>query len=72
MESAPRRFTFAQLSTGLQILLILILVGSCAGASDNSVTDQGASNSDVQQLSEQITGLEEEVRRLRREVDRRP
>jgi outer membrane murein-binding lipoprotein Lpp len=67
---APHRFTFGQLSGGLQLILIFILIGSCAGGSNNSVTDQGASQSEVQQLSDEIVKLEREVRRLRADVER--
>jgi hypothetical protein len=67
---SPHRFTFGQLSLGLQIILICIFIGTCAGASDNSVTDDAATDLQVQQLSEKIAGLEDEVRGLRREVRR--
>lgn len=66
----PRQFTFAQLSLGLRIMLICIFVGSCAGASNNPVTDSGVSSGEVQQLQDEVTTLSTEVRRLRREVRR--
>jgi hypothetical protein len=76
MESPPpRSLSFHQLSVGLRIILIVTLVGSCAGASSDSITDRGVSRNvsrnDFQQLGEQITSLEREVRQLRREVHRR-
>jgi len=72
MESTPpSSLSFYQLSLGLRIILIFTLVGSCAGASSESITDPGVSTNDVQQLGEQITSLEREVRQLRREVHRR-
>jgi hypothetical protein len=67
---APRRLTFGQLSVGLQIILILILVGSCSGASNNSVTNPGINDGEIQQLRQDISGLDKEVRQLRREVRR--
>lgn len=70
------RFTFSQLSVGLQILLIVILVGSCSGGSNNAViNDSGAGSdvgSDVSMLSEDVQRLEREVRRLRAEIRRNP
>ncbi|MEA2142402.1 MAG: hypothetical protein QOI64_832 [Solirubrobacteraceae bacterium] len=70
MESPSHdRLTFGQLSVGLQIILIIILVGSCAGGSNNSVTNEDVSG-EVQVIGEQITSLEDEVRRLRSEVRR--
>jgi outer membrane murein-binding lipoprotein Lpp len=72
MESTPpRSLSFYQLSVGMRMILIFTLIGSCAGASSNSITDRGVSTNDVQQLREQITSLEREVRQLRREVHRR-
>jgi hypothetical protein len=67
---SPHRFTFGQLSLGLQIVLVCIFIGTCAGASDNSVTDNGATDVEVRQLGEEIAGLQDEVRRLQREVRR--
>lgn len=72
MESTPRSLSFYQLSVGLRMILIFTLIGSCAGASSNSITDRSVSANDVQQLREEITSLEREVRQLRREVHRRP
>jgi outer membrane murein-binding lipoprotein Lpp len=68
--TAPRSLSFYQLSVGLRMILIFTLIGSCAGASSNSITDRGVSTNDVQQLRSQITSLERDVRQLRREVHR--
>jgi hypothetical protein len=68
-SSGKRRFTFGQLSGGLQVILILILIGSCSGASDNAVTDNGLQD-DVHDISRSTGGLNREVRQLRREVRR--
>lgn len=69
-----QRFTFSQLSVGLQLVLILILVGSCSGGSNNAViNDRGSSadvSSDVSMLGEDVRRLEREVRRLRAELRR--
>ena len=71
MDPPPqRRLTFGQLSVGLQIVLILILIGSCSGASNNSVTNPGVADDDVQQLRQEIRSLDNEVRQLRREIRR--
>lgn len=67
---SSQRLTFGQLSVGLQIILILILVGSCSGASNNSVTNPGITDDEVQQLRQDIRSLNTEVRQLRREVRR--
>lgn len=67
-SSSSPRLTFGQLSVGLQLFLIFILAGSCAGASNNSVTDQGASQGEVRHLNDEILNLEREIRRLRRDV----
>jgi hypothetical protein len=69
-SSTTRRFTFGQLSLGLQIILIFILLGSCSGASNNSVTNPGVSADDAEQLRRQVTTLSSEVRQLRRELHR--
>ena len=67
----PQQLSFSQLSIGLRCILILTLVGSCAGGSNNRVTDSGVSDSQIQELSGEITNLEREVRRLRADVRRR-
>jgi hypothetical protein len=59
-----KRFTFGQLSAGLQIILILILIGSCSGGSE-PVRDETFSTSNLEQ---QISKLRVEVRRLDRSV----
>jgi hypothetical protein len=69
-EEESREFTFRQLSAGLRIILICIFFGSCAGASNNSVTDSGFNTGDVQQLQNEVTTLSKEVRQLRRELRR--
>jgi hypothetical protein len=63
----PQRFGFGQLSFGFQLLIILILIGSCAGGSE-PVRD------DTTNLEQQISKLRVEVRRLEHSVDelRRP
>jgi len=69
MSSPPRtRFTFGQLSVGLQIILILVLVGSCSGASNNSVTNPSVDDEEVVVLQEQVDELSTEVKSLRGEV----
>ncbi|MDX6680867.1 MAG: hypothetical protein QOG94_906 [Solirubrobacteraceae bacterium] len=70
MQSSPPSLTYSQLSIGLRMILIFTLIGSCAGASNNSVTDHGASDNEVQLLGEKITNLDAQVRQLRREVRR--
>lgn len=59
---------FSHFSTGLQVLLILILVGSCAGgssqATQDTVDDSGVST-EVQLLRKDIQKLERQVRALR-------
>jgi hypothetical protein len=66
----PERLRFGHLSVGLQIILILILVGSCSGGSDNSVVNPGVSDDEIQQLRQEISSLDKEIRRLRKEVRR--
>lgn len=51
-------------------MLVCIFFGSCAGASDNRVTDSGFNTGDVQQLQDEVTTLSKEVRQLRRELRR--
>jgi hypothetical protein len=67
--SGDQRFSFKQLSVGLQIILTLILVGSCSGGSSNSVVRDEV-GSDIDALREDVRRLETQVRRLRREVAR--
>jgi hypothetical protein len=71
VEASPsdQRFSFKQLSGGLQVILILILIGSCSGASDNAVTDNDVDD-EVSALQRSTGGLRHEVRELRREVRR--
>jgi hypothetical protein len=68
-DPANRRFKFGQLSGGLQVILILILICSCSGGSDNAVTDNGLED-DVHDIRRSTGGLNREVRQLRREVRR--
>ena len=71
MEASPseHRFRFNQLSGGLQVILILILIGSCSGASENAVTDNDVGD-EVSELQRSTGGLRHEVREMRREVRR--
>ena len=70
-RDAPIRF--GHFSTGLQVLLILILVGSCAGGSSSQDTptqttttvDNGEVITGVQSLREDVQNLERQVRALR-------
>jgi hypothetical protein len=68
-SDSNNRFRFGQLSGGLQIILILILIGSCSGASDNAVTENGVDD-EVNALRRTTGGLHHEIRELRREVRR--
>lgn len=59
---------FSHFSTGLQVLLILILVGSCAGGSSQATqeaVDTGDVSSEVQSLRQDVQQLERQVRALR-------
>jgi hypothetical protein len=68
---ADRRLSFSQLSVGLQIIVVIILIGSCSGASNNDIVQDSATSSEVQALSDEVRMLEREIRRLRRDVARR-
>lgn len=60
---------FGHFSTGLQVLLILILVGSCAGGSSQAQDEYdngGSDSSEIQALRQDVQGLERQVRALRR------
>ncbi len=63
---------FGHFSTGLQVVLILILVGSCAGGSSDTVNNDADVNndavvsSDVQSLRQDIQNLD--VQSLRQDI----
>jgi len=44
------------------------LVGSCSGASNDSVTNPGVTDEEVELLREDVRSLDKEVRQSRREV----
>lgn len=59
---------FGHFSTGLQVFLILILLGSCAGGSSQATqttVDNSNVSTEVQLLREDVQNLERQVRALR-------
>ena len=64
------RFKFGQLSAGLQIIVILILIGSCSGGSQQVTTDVDTTNLEQQisKLRVETRRVEDSVQQLQREV----
>lgn len=71
-ESNDRRFSFWQLSFGLQLILILTLIGSCGSAGSSTQTNSNVGNvsGDISSLRRDVNRLSNEVHHLRRAVRR--
>jgi outer membrane murein-binding lipoprotein Lpp len=66
MNDGPRGpIRVSHLSVGFQLLLVLILIGSCSGGSER-VTN--TSSTDTAALRQQVQRLETEVRALRQDL----
>ena len=58
------------LSFGLQLILIMTLIGSCAGGGQTTYTrtESGGNSSDLFSLRNDVTRLQREVHKLRRDL----